>query len=101
MNTLTRLQDWYGKQCNGTWEHSWGVKIDTIDNPGWMVTIDLRQTSYEKIDFPKLERGDGDLDKDWIKCWTKDSSFRGIGDPSKLEEILDYFLVHIEASQAD
>ncbi|GHB54781.1 hypothetical protein GCM10010331_48120 [Streptomyces xanthochromogenes] len=34
-NVLDRLQSWYSAQCNGDWEHEWGIKIDTLDNPGW------------------------------------------------------------------
>jgi hypothetical protein len=31
--------EWYTKQCNGDWEHSYGIRIDTIDNPGWSLTL--------------------------------------------------------------
>ena len=41
------LQDWYLAQCNGDWEHEFGIKIDTLDNPGWSVVIDLLGTNYE------------------------------------------------------
>jgi len=39
------LQAWYATQCNGEWEHEYGIKIDTLDNPGWSVTIDLKDTT--------------------------------------------------------
>ncbi|WP_338708672.1 MULTISPECIES: Imm53 family immunity protein [Paenibacillus] len=39
MNTLKWLQNWYHENCNGDWEHSYDVKIDTVDNPGWSVEI--------------------------------------------------------------
>ncbi|MFE2849501.1 Imm53 family immunity protein, partial [Streptomyces scopuliridis] len=32
---LDWLQNWYTQQCDGDWEHEWGVKIATLDNPGW------------------------------------------------------------------
>jgi Immunity protein 53 len=44
MNALQELQQWYQSQCNGDWEHTYGVKIDTLDNPGWSVTIELADT---------------------------------------------------------
>ncbi|MFD5200063.1 Imm53 family immunity protein [Streptomyces sp. NPDC058375] len=28
------LQGWYSAQCNEDWEHEWGGKIETLDNPG-------------------------------------------------------------------
>ncbi len=34
---LSRLQRWYSAQCDGDWEHGLGVRIETLDNPGWMV----------------------------------------------------------------
>jgi len=34
-NVMERIQDWYRRQCDGDWEHSYGVKIETLDNPGW------------------------------------------------------------------
>ncbi|OAX48412.1 hypothetical protein gpAD87_09590 [Paenibacillus sp. AD87] len=48
MNTLKWLQNWYLENCNGDWEHSYGVKIDTVDNPGWSVEIDLTDTYFRR-----------------------------------------------------
>ncbi|MFE4959105.1 Imm53 family immunity protein [Streptomyces sp. NPDC056653] len=31
---LDWLQNRYAQQCDGDWEHEWGVKIATLDNPG-------------------------------------------------------------------
>jgi hypothetical protein len=41
---LARLRAWYSARCDGNWEHEHGVKIDTLDNPGWSVVIDLEGT---------------------------------------------------------
>lgn len=40
-NLLTWLNSWYINQCNGDWEHSYGINIRTVDNPGWTLEIDL------------------------------------------------------------
>ncbi len=29
-STLERLCSWYSQKCNGDWEHSYGVSIDTL-----------------------------------------------------------------------
>ena len=43
MNSLlNRIQDWYKINCDGDWEHSYGYKIETLDNHGWSVIIDLK-----------------------------------------------------------
>jgi len=44
IDPLRALEDWYASVCDGDWEHTYGVKIGTLDNPGWTVDIDLRQT---------------------------------------------------------
>jgi hypothetical protein len=31
---LPKLQTWYTEECNGDWEHQFGVDIGTLDNPG-------------------------------------------------------------------
>ena len=93
MNELQRLQDWYQAQCNGDWEHSFGIKIDTLDNPGWMVKIDLSETELEGRSFESLERGDSDSEADWIMCKTEGAQFVGYGGVYNLSEILRTFLL--------
>jgi hypothetical protein len=34
-SNLSRLSTWYQSQCDERWEHSFGLKIETLDNPGW------------------------------------------------------------------
>jgi len=51
MDTLSELQKWYEAECDGNWEHHYGVKIDTLDNPGWLVTIDLTDTNFGRKAF--------------------------------------------------
>ena len=95
-SSLKKIQEWYGQQCNGMWEHSWGVRIDTTDNPGWVVEIDLDQTIYEDEKWDLFFMNESD--QNWIRCIKDCRTFRGAGDPSKLEEILDYFLGKISKS---
>lgn len=38
---LSDLQDWFARQCDGDWEHQAGISIETTDNPGWFVQVDL------------------------------------------------------------
>lgn len=51
-HVLNWLQAWYADQCNEDWEHEWGVKIETLDNPGWSVSIDLEETDLEDCEYP-------------------------------------------------
>lgn len=45
MDVFTWLQDWYIQNCDGDWEHCYGIKIETLDNPGWCIDIDLIGTN--------------------------------------------------------
>ena len=90
---LTRLQSWYLSQCDGDWEHSFGVKINTLDNPGWGLTIDLKETPLEGKEFKTVERGLEDDDSvDWHRVWVENCKFEGRGDASKLNFLLNAFL---------
>ncbi len=51
---ISRLHSWYANQCDGDWEHEFGVRIDTLDNPGWIVSIDVKGTSVEAKVFPPV-----------------------------------------------
>jgi hypothetical protein len=90
MNTLARLQQWYAAQCDGHWEHAYGVKIDTLDNPGWSVTIDVEGTPLEGRPFEKVEIDRSDAD--WIDCRVEKGRFQGAGGAGNLDELLTVFL---------
>jgi hypothetical protein len=85
------LERWYQAHCNGDWEHRSGIKIETLDNPGWVVRIDLDGTEMADKPFvePQLAPGvDGD---DWLVCRVQDGVFEGYGGPHKLGAILGVF----------
>lgn len=90
MNTLSLLEQWYGLQCNGQWEHERGIQIGTLDNPGWEVKIDLTDTPMQDLPFEEFRRDNGE--RDWMFCGKEELTFVGRGDPGKLELILQYFL---------
>ncbi|MBK0404959.1 immunity 53 family protein [Adhaeribacter sp. BT258] len=93
---IERIQNWYKNNCNGDWEHEFGIKIGTLDNPGWAVTIELNNTSLEegKI-FKQYEKAEDD----WLSVKVEDKKFIGYGDPNKLHEILRIFLDEFLISQ--
>ncbi len=51
MDELTWIQNWYAEQCNGDWEHCYGITIENLDNPGWKVDIPLTDTDLEEKSF--------------------------------------------------
>jgi hypothetical protein len=55
-STLERLAHWYKSNCDGDWEYSFGLTIDTLDNPGWSITVDLDDTPLGDRPFEVVER---------------------------------------------
>jgi len=92
MKELQRLQQWYASQCDQDWEHSFGVKIDTLDNPGWIVQIDLTDTDLASHPFVAFSRGDSEAEADWIHCKAECDQFIGTGGAGNLVEIVETFL---------
>lgn len=87
---LTDIQAWYAAQCDGDWEHGFGIKISTLDNPGWSVKINLAGTLLEEKSFIPITNSENE--EFWIFCEVKDGDFVGAGDPTRLEEMLSIFL---------
>ena len=96
-NALQRLQDWYLAQCNGDWEHTYGVSIGTLDNPGWTLDVELTDTSLASKPFATLKQ-DMEHPTDWIHCSVSDLKFRGACGPLKLESVIEIFLAWAEES---
>lgn len=87
--TLEELQHWYQSQCDGEWEHEYGILVDTLDNPGWSVSIDVSKLVNEE--FERIIVSDERSEGDWIFCKVKDRKFTAASDPTKLEKILEVF----------
>jgi hypothetical protein len=51
MNSLQWLQQWYYAHCDDTWEHQHGITIQSLDNPGWLIKIDLAGTPLSGVDI--------------------------------------------------
>ena len=89
MDDIEWLQTWYLSSCNGRWEHQYGVKIDTLDNPGWELRIDLVGTNLEGRAMKPIAFDHGDTD--WLSCGVQEGAFIGRSDPSKLAKLIATF----------
>jgi hypothetical protein len=97
-DNLSWLASWYLAECNEDWEHSYGVKIDTLDNPGWTLVIDLRETSLEGHPFEKLSVGDpaSDLSEwrrlgSWWVAEVRGGKFEASCGPLDLSDVIGVF----------
>lgn len=88
------LQEWYMSNNDGDWEHTYGISICTIDNPGWHIEIDLAETDYDnlKLEYNLIEKSDND----WYAIKIEDKKFHGVGDASKLDFLIGKFKEIIE-----
>lgn len=91
MNPVEELQSWYREQCNGVWEHTHGVSIDTLDNPGWSVKIDLEGTPLADRDFTEVKSAYDD-EHHWMVCTKMGLTFEAACGPGRLSDALRVFV---------
>jgi len=83
------LQKWYQSQCDGDWEHEYGITIETVDNPGWYVTVDLENTCLENSIFEEVKEDRDDLN--WLFCLKRGNKFEASCGPCNLNKIFQIF----------
>ena len=91
---LTRLQEWFLSECNEDWEHTYGFKLDTLDNPGWTFEADLAETEWAGIEVARerVERSEFD----WVQYEISDDKYVACGGPLNLVEMLRTFFAVLE-----
>ncbi|WP_211211898.1 Imm53 family immunity protein [Deinococcus apachensis] len=71
------------------WEHGYGAKTSTVDNPGWRLRVRLLGTGledkpFEKIQVERHEHG-------WVMWSVLNGCFEGAGGPMNLGEPISVF----------
>lgn len=86
-----QLQTWYRAHCDGDWEHSDGVAISTLDNPGWSISIEVSDVpELAKKPFTEVKRERSE--HDWVHARVREDKFEAFGGPLNLREMLRIFL---------
>jgi hypothetical protein len=105
LNLLDWLEQWYQQQWDDELEQDLGFKIQTLDNPGWLVEADLRGLEPEAgaIDRVLVVVGDPPCDENgniggttWMTCEIRSGKFLGAGDLTQLRTILAQFRSFVE-----
>jgi hypothetical protein len=98
-NDFLWLLKWYYNHCNGDWEHGQGIHIDSIDNPGWSISINLEDTELQTKKFQTIEKECAE--HDWFICFIKNNKFEGRCGPLNLPEVLQIFRNWAESCQKE
>ncbi|MFJ9810320.1 Imm53 family immunity protein [Streptomyces sp. NPDC101158] len=79
------IQSWYASNCDGEWEHEFGIKLATTDNPGWHIRIDVSETDLEGVVVPRErhELPDGG----WMITWSDGIAFQAACGPMSLRDV--------------
>jgi hypothetical protein len=88
---LRQLESWYSARCNGDWEHTYGITIETVDNPGWYFKVQLTDTYLADRAFTEISENRGDEENAFL-CVVKDRAFIGCCPPHRLHEVISIFL---------
>ncbi|MET4118665.1 hypothetical protein ABIB85_005341 [Bradyrhizobium sp. JR1.5] len=100
-DVLERLERWYAAQCNGDWEHTYGITIETLDNPGWNFKVELRDTYLSGRTFEEVAEPQSSDHRKFFHCRVKDDVFAGACPPDRLGEVISIFLRGAETRSAE
>lgn len=86
---LQHLVEWFARHCDGDWEHDSGIRIETLDNPGWAIRIRLDDTELEGVraDWVVWEKDE----RRWLHWRSTGSHFEASCGPKELERALAAF----------
>ena len=98
-DALAALQAWYAARCDGEWEHRFGVRLGSLDNPGWQLDVDLVDTNVAGRHFARVERFRDDAD--WVVAFRDETQFHGACGALQLGELLTTFLDWAEGPEPD
>lgn len=93
------IQNWFQNQCNSDWEHDYGIKIETLDNPGWSIEIDLNDTNLNIC--PQEWRLVEISNTNWIGYKVDNNIYFASGDTKKLELLILIFKMIVENGEVE
>lgn len=94
---FTGLQDWYLRGSDGELEPTYDIQIDTLEEPGWSLCIQLDGTALAGRALPEMaiER----TQSDWIHAWTDDHALHIDCGPLNLTEAIKTFTSWAQGGQ--
>lgn len=74
---------------HGGCEHDYGVSIETLDNPGWFLKLDLPETAMDGLMFPQREVHRSE--HDWFVAQVVEDRFEVACGPRNLGDAIHQF----------
>lgn len=96
MDNLSWLDNFFANLCDGEWESEYGLTIESVNNPGWMVRIDLDGTGLNPSSFRPVT--DQRNERNWVECKVQDGVWLGGGGLGNLDEVLSIFRAWVEGA---
>jgi hypothetical protein len=96
-SALEWLMNWYASHCDGDWEHSFGISLQSTDNPGWWLKIDLAGTGFEDRLFTTVKHNE-DGNPSWWLCRIDDGRFDAGCGPFDVPAVIAIFRAWAEGS---
>jgi len=94
---MGRLASWYLSQCNGDWEHCFGMDVTTAGgDAGWSGEIEVEETELEEVPFEPVERDFGAAGR--VHCSRVENKFVFTCGPTLLERAIEVFVEWAEAN---
>jgi hypothetical protein len=96
LNWFGNYLSWYESNCDGYWEHSYGINIQSTDDPGFSITIDLKETECEGapsriIEHDFLKRYEENPVKRWYKIEVEQDKFVAYSSIASFDEVFRVF----------
>jgi hypothetical protein len=96
---LEWLENWYASQCDENWEHNHGIKIETTDNPGWSIEINLIDTNVNssEIAWVLIEPNE----YEWLGYKVENGYFDAFAGVHKLNLLIKIFKLLVDNGEID
>ena len=91
------ISDWFLSQCDGDWEHEFGIEIYTVSNPGWYIKIPLEETELEIIIIDIVHNIESE--DDWYFIKTEENTIHAACSFNNIEKILNIIVEEMNISR--
>ena len=97
MNSFDFIVAWFAAHCDGDWEHDVGIRVATLDNPGWRVDIRIEDTELQGIEIDW--KVDEQSEQEWLQWRATGRFFEARCGPKDLGRAFDAFRLFAEGDR--